>query len=524
LPRTAAKDLTVGDKSLTQRTTGGAKCRKCSDRKVPQFVDDWRLVNVSSSPHFPRFRVEWVKLLTYTVVGSGYRLANYPADLAILVKERLQRERTPSPPLGVLKKFFEVIFFVSLKTEEAEHVRCWITFVDPAKPDSDPPIRARADHWEVIPLQNRVPFDARNLVKLAPAADPWSTAVAVYHTEGELFIWGLVDQAVHTSTALVRESRPRYSPPGLFYAIAQGTADLAVYRKDGLIGRLRQDAVVAREHDVLWRGPIYRRLLPPIRRLRKHIIEKVGRKVYDSSYFSPGGVEEEWLGTLSRLLIGIQRYKHAGALLINDSTDDLRFKYPLRYDRLSDCLARRSIYQVAASAAMHRIHDRYIEYDKKRLPMSLYYEESIARAEEEDCDAELTGCVRFAASLSRVDGLIQCDFDLRFSGFGAEILVGEDPKKAFIARTSDPSEGELTPLEPSHFGMRHRSMMRYCARHRGAVGFVISQDGDIRAMTAKHGKLYVWENVMVLHLWSEYMERMGRRLKKKYVPDFGKSG
>ena len=449
-------------------------------------------------------------------------MANYPADLAVLVKERLQRDRVSSPPLGVLKKFLEVIYFVSLKTEEAEHVRCWITFMDPANPDSDPPIRVRSDRWQVTPLQNRVSFETKNLVKLAPAADPWSTAVAVYHANGELFIWGLVDQGVHTSTALVRESRPRYSPPGLFYAIAQGTADLAVYREDGLIGRLRQDAVVSQEHDVLWRGPIYRRLLPPIRRLRKHVIEKVGREAYDASYSSPGGIEEEWLGTLSRLLIGIQRYKHGGALLISHSTDDLRFKYPLRYNRLSECLARRSVHQVAASAAMHEIHERYIEYDKKRLPMSLYYEESIARSEEEDCDAELTGCVRFVASLSRVDGLVQCDFDLKLNGFGAEILVGEDPKKVFFASTSDPSENELNQLEPSHFGMRHRSMIRYCALHRGSIGFVISQDGDIRAMTAKHGKLYVWENVMVLHLWSEYMKRMDRRLKKKYGPEFGK--
>jgi hypothetical protein len=343
----------------------------------------------------------------------------------------------------------------------------------------------------------------------------------VYHDKGDLFVWGLVDQAVHTSTALVRESRPRYSPPGLFYAIAQGTADLAVYREDGLIGRLRQDTIIAQEHDVLWRGPIYRRLLPPIRKLRKHVISEVGKEIYDASYFSPGGIEEEWLGTLSRLLIGIQRYRHGGALLISESKDDLRFKYPLNYSRLSKCLSRRAVHQVSASAATHAIHERYIEYDKKRLPLRLYYDESIARGWEEDCDAELTGCVRFIASLSRVDGLIQCDFDLRFNGFGGEILIREDPKRIFLAESSDPSEKELAPLDPSHFGMRHRSMMRFCAQHAGAIGFVISQDGDIRAMRAKGGKLYVWENVMVLHLWKEYMKRMNRRFKKKYGEGFG---
>ncbi len=307
----------------------------------------------------------------------------------------------------------------------------------------------------------------------------------------------------------------------MFYAIAQGTAELSVYREDGLIARLRQDTIVAREHDVLWRGPIYKRLLPSIRKLRNHVIKEVGRETYDASYFSPGGLEEEWLGTLSRLLIGIQRYRHGGALLISNSKDDLRFKYPLRYDRLCDCLARRAVHQVRASAAMHQIHERYIEYDKKRLPMRLYYDESIARHEEEDCDAELTGCVRFVSSLSRVDGLIQCDFDLRFSGFGAEILVGDDPRRVFQASASNPSHTDLVPLEPAHFGMRHRSMMRFCARHVGAIGFVISQDGDIRAMSANGSRLLVWENVMVLHLFREYINRMNRRFKKKYGEKFG---
>ena len=351
--------------------------------------------------------------------------------MAALVRRRLKHDKVASPSLGVLKEFFETLYFVSLKTEEAEQVKCWITFVDPKKPDEDPPTRVRADRWSISRLDHPIPFNTRSLVKLAPAADPWSTAVAVYFEKDKLFIWGLVDQAVHTSTALVRESRPRYSPPGVFYAIAQGTADLAAYREDGLIDRLRQDTIVAREHDVLWRGPVYRRLLPPIRKLRKHVIDQVGKEIYDASYFSPGGLEEEWLGTLSRLLIGIQRYHHGGALLISDKADDLRFKYPLRYGRLGDCLSRRAVFQVRASAAVHEIHERYIEYDKKRLPMDLYYEESIARADEEDCDAELTGCVRFISSLSRVDGLVHCDFDLKFNGFGTEILIGKIRRKFF---------------------------------------------------------------------------------------------
>lgn len=190
---------------------------------------------------------------------------------------------------------------------------------------------------------------------------------------------------------------------------------------------------------------------------------------------------------------------------------------------MSECLSRRAVHQVRASAAIHRIHDKYVEYDKKQLPMRLYYDESIARSEEEDCDAELRGCVRFVSSLSRVDGLIHCDSELRVTGFGAEIVIGEDPKSVMQSNAADPENKDLVRLEPSHFGMRHRSMMRYCGRYPSAIGFVISQDGDIRAVTAVGSRVYVWENVMVLHLFTEYIKRMNRRLKKKYGDNFGTS-
>ena len=38
-------------------------------------------------------------------------------------------------------------------------------------------------------------------------------------------------------------------------------------------------------------------------------------------------------------------------------------------------------------------------------------------------------------------------------------------------------------------------MMRCCAVNPGSVGFVISQDGDVRAMTQVGGQVVLWENI-----------------------------
>ena len=101
----------------------------------------------------------------------------------------------------------------------------------------------------------------------------------------------------------------------------------------------------------------------------------------------------------------------------------------------------------------------------------------------EDYRGEITGCVRFISSLSCVDGLILAAPDLSIKGFGVEIRTKKDPQRAFLSLQPTVNPKKLLSVDPSSYGTRHRSMMRYCFAHSGSLGFVISQDGEIRAMT-----------------------------------------
>jgi hypothetical protein len=38
-------------------------------------------------------------------------------------------------------------------------------------------------------------------------------------------------------------------------------------------------------------------------------------------------------------------------------------------------------------------------------------------------------------------------------------------------------------------------MMRYCFQHPGSIGFVISQDGEVRVITKVRDALIIWENI-----------------------------
>jgi len=61
-------------------------------------------------------------------------------------------------------------------------------------------------------------------------------------------------------------------------------------------------------------------------------------------------------------------------------------------------------------------------------------------------------------------------------------------------------------------------MMRYCFAHPGTLGFVISRDGEIRAMTRVQGRLVMWENLAVLSVSNPiFKKRRSRRVARPSV-------
>ena len=110
---------------------------------------------------------------------------------------------------------------------------------------------------------------------------------------------------------------------------------------------------------------------------------------------------------------------------------------------------------------------------------------------------EVLGAVRFIASLSCVDGFVLLDQRMVVHGFGVEVRTDNLLSDISIARDSHANPRLMRHGELTQFGTRHRAMMRYCYDKPGALGFVVSQDGDIRAMTRIADMLVLWENIDV---------------------------
>ena len=102
--------------------------------------------------------------------------------------------------------------------------------------------------------------------------------------------------------------------------------------------------------------------------------------------------------------------------------------------------------------------------------------------------------------------------ELKVRGFGAVIKNIELPEFIYLSKTAIISTNKLEKVSPNHFGTRHRSMFSYCWKQEGSLGFVVSQDGDIRAITKIGDKLVMWENIKVQQLLRS------RKLKRFLIP------
>jgi hypothetical protein len=192
--------------------------------------------------------------------------------------------------------------------------------------------------------------------------------------------------------------------------------------------------------------------------------------------------------------MNIQRYRHGGGLLITPQTtlDGLNVKYKIRYDRLLKALRSMVETQLSAGRPVHA----EVEPRARIVPYAID-DENVLDGRLIEHTREVLGAVRFIASLSCVDGFVLLDRRMVVHGFGVEVRTDNLLSDIFVARDSHANPKLLRQGELTQYGTRHRAMMRYCYDKPGSLGFVVSQDGDIRAMTRIADLLVLWENIDV---------------------------
>lgn len=445
------------------------------------------------------------------------RTARYPHHLAKLVAARLEaasttpplRAAAPAAPSGpVLTRLLETLYFASLNRNEGRHTICTVHFADPADLGRAP-LGAPADRWEHVRFKRPLSFDARTLTSLAKGADPAAASLAVFANEAdELYIWGMVDQEVRHGENLSLDPDGTVQRPSHLQAAILGVGKLSVWVNGALVGGLNHDALVEEYSDALWSGPVHDILRAYLRQYLNH---RRARYAIPAGKARPapqveGGpdrdrIEQEllarWRQALCRILLAMRDYKTGGGLIFapGPSLTHLHVKYEMNYSRLPE-----AIWGLVETG--HAV--RSLEEEMAHVPPREHAGAILAplheclfrfRARQGEFKNLMLGAIRFIASLSCVDGFVLLDSTLAVHGFGVEARAETRLQEIYVAGDSLADDERLRRAELGLFGTRHRAMMRYCFQNPGALGFVVSQDGQVRVMTRLRNRLVVWENL-----------------------------
>jgi hypothetical protein len=417
-------------------------------------------------------------------------LISKPEILAEYISDKLNLNSTlSSVPKTVLVDLFNCLFYASLHSEEGQMIRATFTLFSHKDSDLKNNPSQNLDKWNLYPFEEPLPFLIPIVVKLAKAADPWSTSIAVnYDDKGKLWIYGMIDQAIHSLSYLNFEKETRPDRPGLFETTIAGIGSLSVMKKFDLLATLKQEKLVSNYKDILKRGPISEVINEVILPFEKAISDYIinNHPLEDPLRF-PKSSSLTFRKTISRILNKIKEYGHGGTLLIADEIGNLDIKYKLKYNRLPV-----AIIDFLKNSISHRYKLQEGLKSEAINPVQLKEIESL-RKKSWDARNELKGAIRFIASQSCVDGLVVMNKKMVVNGFGAVIKDLISPSKIYIADNLNGTS--VVAKESDHFGTRHRSMFAFCDANPGSIGFVISQDGDIRAIMKIKNRVVMWENI-----------------------------
>jgi DNA integrity scanning protein DisA with diadenylate cyclase activity len=141
---------------------------------------------------------------------------------------------------------------------------------------------------------------------------------------------------------------------------------------------------------------------------------------------------------------------------------------------------------------LNRLARRYGLDHRTRDPVGWGDFERTTDDQLETLDEALFETAHLIAGLASADGAVVMTKQHDLLGFGG-MISGRLPAVRSVARALDLEGERVTEEEVENVGARHRSAYRLAGALPGSVVIVISQDGGVRFVCEKDGRVTYWE-------------------------------
>src|SRR5215213_8126500 len=469
----------------------------------------------STAPHHPSTadeapprRPEGVKMLEGkpTPAGSDHATAaySYPGDLARFVRDRWRYVPVPHdgvdplPDAAALEGFFAACYQASMLREEERPVIFRAILAEPAQfdPEGRPP-----EGLQRLTFPRSLPFDPRELRRLSAAADPQRTLIGVRQDgEGTLWIWGLINSGTRWLRDVQGGRRAGAPLPPVPVVHANAPGSIEVYKGHELVGKLQGGRLSGSRADPFeseWLPGQFSGFLEELvqrhKAARNHARERSGERWAPLDPTLPLRIAERMM---KRVISVLRDARHGGTVIFvppkNSGEPSGEHPYiDLRY-RFADGPARLCFPDLVVDI-LNRLAQLYGTADQREPGVVGWEEfEVTTDAQIETLDEAVFDVAHLIASLAAADGAVVMSKRNELLGFGG-MVSGKLPDLKSVWRALDLEGENVVEEETGDVGARHRSAYRLANALPGSVAVVISQDGGVRWVCQKGGRVTYWE-------------------------------
>jgi hypothetical protein len=416
-----------------------------------------------------------------------------PLDLAGMILEihRLLDDRADCPSPDELQRACDTLYAASLLKEEGRPVRARVVLAPPdafslseGPPDGVHAIRFAAAHH----------FSPHDIKRLSPAASFFHSALAVWPDRDRgLRIWGILNTGPRWMNSVAGGRKPIGTALPHPVVHVRDPGWLIFYHDHRLVGEWRGREFHGPRLDVFQSRLLNERFA----HLRLGLVQELGERCLPQTLPESGYADLCHLVSLQfikRVINLVRTSGHGGSVVFlpdgGGESDAFRW---------IDCK-----YSVAPDEAGWRFPQllkRIIRRVGQLCPDGSTLEDAwqVFRTSE---DAELDRLeeaffelARFFADLMLVDGAMVVDQRIRVLGFGGEIQVPHNVLQ--VAQAHDLDAASRSDWNVQSDGTRHRAVYRLCSVEPGVIGFVISQDSQVRMIANVDDAVTFWVHSVV---------------------------
>jgi hypothetical protein len=439
--------------------------------------------------------------------GSGHAAPgySYPGDLARFVRDRWRDAPesssgvSPSPDAAALESFFAACYQASMLREEERPVVFRAILAEPAlfDPEGRPP-----EGLQRLAFPRVLPFGPRELRRLSVAADQQRALIGVRQDgEGGLRIWGLIN----SGTRWLRDEQggrrvgAPIPPAPVVHINAPGSIE--AYKGYELVGKLQGGRLSGSRVDPFeseWLPGQFSGFLEELTE-RHEVARNRARELSGERWppLEPTLVLRIAERMMKRVISVLRDARHGGTVIFvpQENAGEPSSEHPyidLRYP-FADDRARQSFPELVVGI-LNRLAQLYGTSDHEEEPGAVGWEEFEATTDDEieTLDEALFETAHLIAGLAAADGAVILNKPNELLGFGG-MISGRLPDVDSVWRALDLEGEEVAEEGTANVGARHRSAYRLAGALPGSVAVVISQDGGVRFICQKGGRVTYWE-------------------------------